>query len=377
MRRKGQLFLFPIVKIIERVISMLGISIYLGKQSEKEQADYLQKMSNAGFKSIFTSLHIPEDNPEILVSTLKTLAKQAAQLNMELICDISNISIKNLGLSVETLPVLNEWGVTGLRLDYGFEPETISQLSRQMKIALNASTIDDNLYKQLQETGLDFNRVEAWHNYYPRPETGLDKEWFIHRNNWLKERGFLVTAFIPGDDRLRGPLFKGLPTLENHRNMAPFLAYLDLKSCSVDKILLGDPSIQSKTLSQFITYQNGEIPLRCTITTKSKESIELVNLKHRNRMDPARDGIRSETTRSYAQQDGKKLPPENTIDRGMGSITIDNELYGRYRGELQIVKRPLAADEKVNVIGNIIREDLPIISYIGSGNQFKLIITEN
>lgn len=356
---------------------MLGVSIYLGKQSEEEQADYLQKMSDAGFKSIFTSLHIPEDNPELLVSTLKKLAKQTTRLNMELICDISNTSIKNLGLSIETLPVLNEWGVTGLRLDYGFEPEIISQLSRQMKIALNASTIDDNLYKQLQVTGLDFKRVEAWHNYYPRPETGLDKEWFIQRNTWLKERGFLVTAFIPGDDRLRGPLFKGLPTLENHRNMAPFLAYMDLKSCLVDKVLLGDPSIKPETLSQFITYQNGEIPLRCTITTKCKASIELVNLKHRNRMDPARDGIRSETTRSYAQQDGKKLTSENTINREIGSITIDNELYGRYRGELQIVKRPLEADEKVNVIGNIIREDLPIISYIGSGERFKLIITEN
>lgn len=357
---------------------MLGVSIYLGKQSETEQADYLQTMSKAGFTSIFTSLHIPEDNPEMLVSNLKKLAKQAVQLNMELICDISNVSIKNLGLSLETLPVLKEWGVTGLRLDYGFEPDTIFQLSEKMKIALNASTIDENLYEQLKETGLDFSRVEAWHNYYPRPETGLDKEWFIRRNTWLKERGFLVTAFIPGDDMLRGPLYKGLPTLENHRHMAPFMAYMDFtNSCSVDKILLGDPSIQLETLSQFITYQNGEIPLRCTVTTKSKDSMEIVKRKHRNRMDPARDSIRSETTRSYAQQDGKKLPPEHTINRDIGSITIDNELYGRYRGELQIVKCPLEADKKVNVIGNIIFEDRPIIPYIGPGDRFKLIITEN
>ncbi|TKV17243.1 DUF871 domain-containing protein, partial [Citrobacter sp. TBCS-11] len=54
----------------------------------------------------------------------------------------------------------------------------------------------------------------------------------------------------------------------------------------------------------------------------------------------------------------------NTSERSRGSITIDNCDYGRYMGEIQIVKNDLAADEKVNVVGKIIAEDRPLITFI-------------
>ncbi|WP_371400290.1 phospho-sugar glycosidase domain-containing protein [Lactococcus cremoris] len=41
-------------------------------------------------------------------------------------------------------------------------------------------------------------------------------------------------------------------------------------------------------------------------------------------------------------------------------------------GEIQIVKNDLAADEKVNVVGKIIAEDRPLITFIGSGQKFKI-----
>jgi len=39
---------------------MRGISIYLGNQSVAEQEAYIKTMREHGFKTIFTSLHIPE-----------------------------------------------------------------------------------------------------------------------------------------------------------------------------------------------------------------------------------------------------------------------------------------------------------------------------
>ncbi|MDF2788082.1 MAG: hypothetical protein K0S80_1180 [Neobacillus sp.] len=39
--------------------------------------------------------------------------------------------------------------------------------------------------------------------------------------------------------------------------------------------------------------------------------------------------------------------PENTSDRFVGSITRDNDLYGRYRGEVQITLCDLPADDGV------------------------------
>jgi hypothetical protein len=57
--------------------------------------------------------------------------------------------------------------------------------------------------------------------------------------------------------------------------------------------------------------------------------------------------------------------------RQVGSITIDNERYGRYQGELQIVKRELAYNPAVNIVGQVIDEDLPLIQYLKPGETFS------
>jgi len=47
------------------------------------------------------------------------------------------------------------------------------------------------------------------------------------------------------------------------------------------------------------------------------------------------------------------------IPREKGSVTIDNNQYGGYAGELQITLTDLPANEKVNVVGRMVEEDLP------------------
>src|SRR5699024_12450527 len=95
-------------------------------------------------------------------------------------------------------------------------------LSKKMKIAINASTIPFDSLKRMKKNGLVVESVEAWHNFYPRPETGLGLTHFIEQNKKLKAEGITVMAFIPGDESLRGPLFMKLPTLEKHRHESPF-----------------------------------------------------------------------------------------------------------------------------------------------------------
>jgi hypothetical protein len=43
---------------------------------------------------------------------------------------------------------------------------------------------------------------------------------------------------------------------------------------------------------------------------------------------------------------------------------------------LQITKRSLPADKKVNVIGQIAGRDLPLLDFIGSGTRFKMTDNE-
>lgn len=347
---------------------MRGISVYLGDDSFQGLAPYIEKVSKLGFTSIFTSLHIPEDDPLLYKERLQQLGRWALQFDMELMADIAPQSLAHLGFRWDNAEYLLEWGVSGLRIDYGVDDNVIAGLSHKMKIALNASTLTKDGLAALIRAGLQRDAVEMWHNFYPRPETGLDPMEFVKTNLWLKSEGLRVMAFIPGDGLLRGPLHNGLPTLEEHRNISPFNAYLHLKADgAVDKILVGDITLSDGSLAQFSSFHQGTIPLR------AEPLVEMEAMAvQTNRFDAARDCIRSMESRQYGLIGTHLLEPNNTIARNEGSITVDNERYGRYRGELQITKRDLPADDKVNVIGKIIEEDLALLAYIKGGMKFKI-----
>ncbi|MCF3944128.1 MupG family TIM beta-alpha barrel fold protein [Oceanobacillus alkalisoli] len=59
---------------------MLGISIYLGSEPIAKQIPYIRNMREMGFESIFTSLHIPEEDQSIYREQLQALGKVATIL---------------------------------------------------------------------------------------------------------------------------------------------------------------------------------------------------------------------------------------------------------------------------------------------------------
>lgn len=71
--------------------------------------------------------------------------------------------------------------MTGLRMDYHISNQQIAELSRKLSIALNASTITELDIQELREANAKIDHLEAWHNYYPRPETALDKSWYYEK----------------------------------------------------------------------------------------------------------------------------------------------------------------------------------------------------
>ncbi|WP_214893481.1 MupG family TIM beta-alpha barrel fold protein [Exiguobacterium sp. H66] len=346
---------------------MKGLAIYLSEPLTDEAKDNIRQMRTIGFTSIFTSLHIPEDDPTLYTERLRDLGALARELEMELVADIAPSSLAALGKTWDDAASLIEWGVTGLRVDYGITPKQVADLSKQMIVALNASTLTAEELAAMKAEGLVLEQVEAWHNFYPRPETGLDRDWFHDKNRWLREQGIRVQAFIPGDGQRRGPLHATLPTLEDHRRRSPFACYLELQA-SVDRILIGDPGLLASTMKQFAAYQEGIIVLRAT----GQSDDPLLTRVQTNRLDPARDVIRSVESRSSGHPGNGWLEPATVSDRPVGSITIDNLKYGRYAGELQVTKRNLAADERVNVVGRVIEADWPLLQQIGPGGRFQI-----
>ncbi|WP_260676129.1 MupG family TIM beta-alpha barrel fold protein [Parageobacillus genomosp. 1] len=86
-----------------------------------------------------------------------------------------------------------------------------------MKVVFNASTMTEEEGDEIAACDVNWNHIEAWHNFYPRPETALAKDTGVEKNNMLRQKGLRkIAALIAGNKEKRGPLYEGLPTLEAH-----------------------------------------------------------------------------------------------------------------------------------------------------------------
>ncbi|SFJ67454.1 MupG family TIM beta-alpha barrel fold protein [Thermoflavimicrobium dichotomicum] len=334
---------------------MIGVSVYL---NDPHAIERLQEAKRMGAKKVFTSLHIPEEHGD-LAANAKKIMQAAKELDMPVYADVSRYTPKHLNLS--SIGDLRELGVEGLRLDDFFSPQEMIELSHQFHIAINASIVFEDTVRHLLEDGLSPERLIAWHNFYPRKETGLCREFFRRQNQMFEKYGIPVAAYIPGVKEKRGPLFAGLPTLEDHREIHPFVAALELWEMGVQEIYISDPGF-GELLSELVEYEESQaMPIRFTSET-------FAGGEFMPRPDFARDLIRLMDTRTRTA-----VEPHNTVDRPIGTIGQDNCGYGRYQGEIHIAKRDLPADERVNVIGQVIKEDMDRLAYLKPLQKIRLI----
>jgi uncharacterized protein len=341
-----------------------GISIYLS-EPDSINKDWIQKAAKNGFQYIFTSLHIPEEEGFSFVEKVKWLGKTAQDVHMEVMADVSPASLDRLGLTFEELALLKDWGISGVRMDYGFTAKQIAWLSHSLKIGLNASTVDEAQLSELLDEGLLPNQSEAWHNFYPKPFTGISKHALKERNELFHRFGIRTVGFVQGDDRLRGPLHEGLPTIEEHRGISAIEAALELRALGTDKICIGDPNLSEETAKGFSYLAEGTVPLYVSFN-KGYERFE--NSIHTNRLDAAEYVIRSVESRGM---DAVYEPEPSSADMfERGWITVDNKLYGRYSGELQICLETLPASPKVNIAGYVRKESEALLKWIGSGQKY-------
>lgn len=337
---------------------MIGISFYLNDSNAEE---HIALAGEKGVKRAFTSLHIPEESGD-LASRAKKLLQTAKDHGIEVYADVSARTPAHLGM--DSLYDLKLLGVVGLRLDDFFEHETIISLAKYYKIALNASILFEDDLRKLLDSGLKPDQLIAWHNFYPRRETGLAETFFHKQNELFKRFGIPVSAYIQGDREKRGPLFEGLPTLEKHREEDPFIAAMELLSAGVEDVFIGDPGVSESLLERLIECDSNNC---ITLRIEGFQEGEF-----RLRPDFSRDVLRVMDTRS-----SKAVAPENTMNRPKGTITMDNDGYGRYQGEVQITVRDLPADKRVNVIGRVVTEDLRLLSLFKPSQTIKLIHVKN
>ena len=348
---------------------MIGFSCYLNDSATEQQAAYLKQMQQAGFTGVFTSLQLSEAKPDIIRQRLDQLVANCHQLGLTIMADVSAASLQRLGIALHDGKAIQALGLDGLRIDDGIDMTTVAALSHTMAIALNASTLSACMIDQLANAKANLRHIEAWHNFYPRPETGLDPAWFAQKNKWLHALGFKTMAFISGDAQQRGPLFAGLPTLEAHRGLLPLAAYLELRQLAIDHVYVGDPQLSPRSIAAFQAYVHDQVLLIQVQTDDER----LLHLTWHSRPDIAQKVVRLAEAR--LEHIFATPQPAQTDPRPRGSITLDNSAYGRYAGELQLTRCDLPADPRVNVIGKIEPSNLPLLDQIGPHQAIRFKIS--
>lgn len=357
-----------------------GISIFTGmKYTLEENISFIKKSKKLGFDNIFTSLHIPEANYEKAVEEFKEIAIVADNINMKIIADISPRAFTFLGADMNNLKKVKDMGIYGVRVDFGFSPKEISSFSHNklnLKIEINASTVTERFFNELENFSPNYKMLQACHNYYPRLNTGISTETFNRKNEMLKKRNMKISAFIPSLVNKRAPIFEGLPTLEKHRFLDPYVAAKELFALDMENVIFGDsiPSDDEIKRIGAINENMVEIRIRVNVCSLLEKKIIFEHI-HTNRLDSAEDVIRSTNSRVDLHH-GNVIYPHNNARRPIGSITIDNKDYLRYSGELQICKKLLPPDMRVNVVGSVYKNDLILLDYIDDETKFKLILEE-
>lgn len=351
-----------------------GISAYIGLGHSLDTIhSYLRLAHQYGYTRLFTSLHIPEADGKLILADFHNFINAAVNLGYSITADISPKAFTMLGASPSDFSSLEKLGLSAIRLDYGFSPEQIAAITHSsgLQIEFNASTITPTILEQIVTAKADLSKIRACHNYYPRPETGLSFPLFAERSQLFRDYGIPVLAFIPSLRCPRAPIFAGLPTLEKHRLISSELAAKELLACQlVDGLLFGDPMVPEEELAAVAALEPGCIELQVAVQPDiSAAERKILFAAHTNRTDPGEWVLRSQEARNICQS---TIPPRTTLPRPVGAVTIDNQDYLRYMGEMQITQSSLPADSRVNIAAYVIPEELFLLSYIRPGGSFRL-----
>ncbi len=342
----------------------LGYSLYLSTFAA--QCPALRGQTGSG-APVFLSLHISEEFDDSFCARAEEACHALADMGYRIIADVSVKTVAQFGCTdlTELAEKLRLWA---LRIDYGFSVSEIQAMAEKMPIVLNASTTTVEDARAIAAKGVC---VMAMHNFYPRPETGLDEDYFREITESLRQAGLKVLAFIPGDTQKRGPVFEGLPSLESHRNILPSAAFADLAlNYGLEAIFVGDPGISRKEIDRIDRFcREGILSIPCEI---QEDWQYLYDQVFTCRIDSPKRLVRFQESRIYSCQ-GPTTEPANCVPRTRGSLTIDNLRYGRYSGEIMLIRSDLPADDRVNVIGHVPENALLLLDLIGRGRKFTLV----
>ncbi|MBY5035102.1 MupG family TIM beta-alpha barrel fold protein [Streptococcus gallolyticus] len=356
----------------------LGFSLYPEGYQFDELKAYIDLLKSYNSKRVFISLLQLLDAEETIFDLYRWVVAYCKEIGLEVFADLNPKLIKHLGWQDHLLESAESFGLAGIRLDETDEDQTyLVNLTRQsspIKIEVNMSG-ETSLIKDLVAAGADLSKVTACHNFYPHEFTGLSKDYFLKVSQVYRELGVETAAFINAQSADIGPwpLSEGLCTLEEHRHLSLNAQYKWLAATGlIDHIIIANQFVSQEELASLRQQPSIEFDIKINREISSIEK-EIIQESHNYRGDISEYVVRSTGHRGKYSQ--KKIPPiqqKKCVKRG--HILIDNQLYTRYCGELQIALCDFTVSEKVNIVGHIIEEDYPLLDLLQPWQDFILHI---
>lgn len=331
-----------------------GRSLYLTDGLEVVE-QVLQEMQKDQQTMAFTSFQLPEE--PMSIEDMIRIVRLSVNYQVDLIPDIAHAT-----LTPQNIQQLKEAGLRYLRLDEFLDEELLKNCAEYFELVVNASTLQ---YEQLEllKSYQKKRQIIACHNYYPKPFTGLSIERVQQVNQRLKSWGVKIIAFIAGDEPLRAPLQEGLPTVEEHRTIDKRIAISQLVKAETDVILVGDSYISDQTKEMIQEFAKGYVSLQADVPTVIKGTVFY------DRPDVSEYIFRMVGTRQLRLQDSfasgeYRLP---------GELYQANENYGRYMGELELVKKSMPSDSRQNKIGELLEDELSVLIQLPEGIGIRFV----
>lgn len=306
-----------------------------------------------GGGEVFTSLHLPERHDRL--SFVERIGEIHRDFGLQFWADVSADCLADLDLER-----LADNGVVGLRFDDGFNEKQVRRIAEDtgLRVALNASTATSDMLDALGDLG-----PVGWHNFYPRPGTGLSEARFATCTAMFTERGLSVVAFLPGECGMRAPLHLGLPTIEHQRHRNAWLNVVELFSRGV-RPALAEGVLRPQHMAWLLRLEDEGV-LTLPLADLHPTRLDLRGT-HRLRPDGGAESWRIEGTR------GAEAPDSTPGSiRRRGSLQVDT--LGRYRGEAHLVREDLPLDPSWRRVGELAGPYVDLISALKGGERVEFL----
>lgn len=357
----------------------LGISIYPEHSTVEKDKAYIALAHKYGFKRIFTCLLSVEGDKEVIMKEFKETIEYANELGMIVIVDIAPNIFEKLGISYTDLSFFHELGAYGIRLDVGFtghEEAVMTHNPYGLKIEINMSSATrylDNIMSYQPNT----ENLIGSHNFYPHRYSGLSYDHFVTCSNMFRGHRIRTSAFVNSESATYGPwpVTEGLCTLEMHRTLPALVQAKHLFATGlIDDVVIANAYASEEELKSLSEIDKGMITLGVELydTITDLEKIIVLEEPHYYRGDISEYMIRS--TQSRVKYKAEEFKPTHTPQIKRGDILIENELYGQYKGELQIALKDMENLGKTNVVGRIKEEEVFLLEYLKPWANFKLVL---